>query len=441
MATWNRGRHILPSIRSVLQQTVDDFELYVIGDNATDDTESFVNSIDDARLHWRNSDTRWGCQSGPNRLGLQLARAPWIAYLGHDDIWLPTHLENIRDAIARHPDAKTISAGVLSQSPVVSSPYRVLGLGETSTGFRAEDFVPPSGMAHRVTPEAMACWKPRLDATAAVDVDFQQDFLGRDGLRVTTGRVTALKFTASSEYLSYLQKRSNRQIDALNRIASGDIEADIRNAIDVARANGRYMDRTAAEDAPASKHVSTVDASRGLVLPALIPLGEGCVMEQTRERRALDWRWHSDQDQGFRWSGPNHCPRLLVPVSYDGIARVRMEIGALRDRGFPQIGLSCDEQVVPFSLEVTDPTKTLMRGQLYFYLQLRADAPTILTLHQPEDIFAGPEPTRSHGLAVGPLHIAPKTSSLTVPPPDLAAKTNVRPFRRLGRLFARIQRK
>ena len=31
MATWNRGRHILPSIRSVLDQTRPDFELLVVG--------------------------------------------------------------------------------------------------------------------------------------------------------------------------------------------------------------------------------------------------------------------------------------------------------------------------------------------------------------------------------------------------------------------------
>jgi glycosyltransferase involved in cell wall biosynthesis len=391
----------------VLQQTVDDFELLVIGDNASDDTEAFVKSIDDPRLHWRNSNTRWGSQSGPNRHGLKLARAPWAAYLGHDDIWLPTHLENIQDAIAQNSDARIISAGVLTTNPVVSSPYRVLGLGKASTGFAAENFVPPSGLAHKIIPEAIDCWKKRLEADTAVDVDFQRDFLGDDGLRATTGQITALKFTASSEYLSYLQKRSNRQSDALNQISSGDIEADISKAVEIARAKGRYMDRTEADDSPASEHVSNSDASRGLDLPPLIQLGEGCVVEQTAERRALDWRWHSDQDQGFRWSGPNHCPRMLVPVTHDGVAEIRLEVGARRDRGFPQITLSCDGEVIPFSFELTDPKKVLMRGMLRFRLTLSPDAPTILTLQQPEDTFSGQEPTRSHGLAVGALHAVP----------------------------------
>ena len=39
MATWNRGRHILPSVRSVLGQTHGNFELLVIGDEVTGDLD------------------------------------------------------------------------------------------------------------------------------------------------------------------------------------------------------------------------------------------------------------------------------------------------------------------------------------------------------------------------------------------------------------------
>jgi glycosyltransferase involved in cell wall biosynthesis len=45
MATYDRGRHILPSIHSVLRQTCQDFELLVVGDGCTDETENVVRAL------------------------------------------------------------------------------------------------------------------------------------------------------------------------------------------------------------------------------------------------------------------------------------------------------------------------------------------------------------------------------------------------------------
>ena len=38
VATFNRGRHIVPTIEAALEQTFTDFELLVVGDGLTDDT-------------------------------------------------------------------------------------------------------------------------------------------------------------------------------------------------------------------------------------------------------------------------------------------------------------------------------------------------------------------------------------------------------------------
>lgn len=92
MATWGRGRHILPSVLSVLQQDFPDFELIVVGDACTDETEAVVTGIGDPRVRWMNQTERCGSQAGPNNAGIAAAQAEIIAYLGHDDLWEPNHL-------------------------------------------------------------------------------------------------------------------------------------------------------------------------------------------------------------------------------------------------------------------------------------------------------------------------------------------------------------
>src|SRR5260221_6050921 len=92
-ATYNWSSVLKYAIQSVLWQTFQDFEYIIVGDACTDDSAEVIDSFDDPRLRWHNLDENSGSQSIPNNRGLQLAQGTYIAYLGHDDIWYPTHLE------------------------------------------------------------------------------------------------------------------------------------------------------------------------------------------------------------------------------------------------------------------------------------------------------------------------------------------------------------
>lgn len=102
IATYNRSRALAHAIDSVLAQTFTDWELIVVGDACTDDTAEVVARYTDAdpRIRFTNLERRWGEQSGPNNVGRALARAPLIAYLSHDDFWLPHHLKACSEALA-----------------------------------------------------------------------------------------------------------------------------------------------------------------------------------------------------------------------------------------------------------------------------------------------------------------------------------------------------
>ena len=92
-ATYNRSNVLKLAIESVLWQTFQDWELWVIGDACTDDTEQVVASFDDRRIQFTNLKENVGEQSGPNNEGFRRARGRYLAYLNHDDLWLPDHLE------------------------------------------------------------------------------------------------------------------------------------------------------------------------------------------------------------------------------------------------------------------------------------------------------------------------------------------------------------
>jgi glycosyl transferase family 2 len=102
IATYNRSRALVYAIESVLGQTFTDWELIVVGDACTDDTAEIVERYVDAdsRVRFVNLERNWGEQSAPNNLGRALARAPLIAYLSHDDLWLPHHLKACSEALA-----------------------------------------------------------------------------------------------------------------------------------------------------------------------------------------------------------------------------------------------------------------------------------------------------------------------------------------------------
>jgi glycosyltransferase involved in cell wall biosynthesis len=91
MAAKNYARFLSEAVESILAQTFADWELLIIDDGSTDDTQSVAARFNDPRIRCVKSD-RLG-QSRAKNLGIDLARGEFIAFLDADDAWLPTKLE------------------------------------------------------------------------------------------------------------------------------------------------------------------------------------------------------------------------------------------------------------------------------------------------------------------------------------------------------------
>ena len=93
MPSYNTAMYIAESIRSVLAQTYPDWELIIVDDCSTDDTDAVVAPfLSDARIRYLKNDVNSGAAVSRNR-ALREAKGKWIAFLDSDDLWLPQKLE------------------------------------------------------------------------------------------------------------------------------------------------------------------------------------------------------------------------------------------------------------------------------------------------------------------------------------------------------------
>ena len=212
---------VLPySIGSVLRQSFLDFELLVVGDGCTDDSAEVVLRVADPRVRWINLPSNTGQQSGPNNEGLRQARGELIAYLGHDDLWLPHHLSLLVAALEGGADvafsiAEYVGDAQAEPRPAALGPYRP-GM-----------WIPPTSLAHRRKVVAdIGGWRHFRE----LKVDPEVDLLGRlaaAGCRFEfVRRLTAVKLPASTRRDVYKLRPHHEQALWFERIGrEPDLEA------------------------------------------------------------------------------------------------------------------------------------------------------------------------------------------------------------------------
>jgi GT2 family glycosyltransferase len=214
IATYNWSAVLPYSINSVLGQTMDDFELLVIGDGCTDDSEKVVASIPDSRVRWINLPSNTGHQAGPNNRGLQEARGEFIAYLGHDDVWLGHHLECMIAAL--ESSGASVACSFLSRifpgkrvgSPVFPGPGGVGGGTPSCTVYR------------RSVTDRIGGWNDYRELRLPPEADLFSRAGAAGFATVFVPRLTALKFPASARKNVYRDKPSHEQAAWFEKISS-----------------------------------------------------------------------------------------------------------------------------------------------------------------------------------------------------------------------------
>lgn len=216
-ATYNWSSVLRYAIQSVLWQEFQDFELLVIGDGCTDDSAEVVAAIGDPRIRWHNRAENSGSQSAPNNAGLEMARGRYVAYLGHDDLWLPTHLGRLVQAI-QVADADVAYTLLALIGPPETDFRAVTGLSE-SGGYERDLLVPPSSVMHTQTlAREIGGWKEYRTIVTPPDREFIDRAFAVGKRFVAVPELTAIKFPSAWRRNSYRERRSDEQARYARRI-------------------------------------------------------------------------------------------------------------------------------------------------------------------------------------------------------------------------------
>lgn len=108
MPAFNAGKYIEESILSVLKQTHQNWELLVVNDGSTDDTQAIAESYaaKDNRVKVINQvNSRLGAA---RNAAIAQAKGTWIAFLDSDDLWDATKLEKQLAFSKIHPEVSVI---------------------------------------------------------------------------------------------------------------------------------------------------------------------------------------------------------------------------------------------------------------------------------------------------------------------------------------------
>lgn len=109
--TYNRSHYLKDSIESILNQTYTDFQLTILDNCSTDNTEEVVKSFDDNRIKYIKNEENIGAWGNINK-AFSLADKKYFIVNHDDDIMMPDYLEKAIDFMEKNESVSVLSLGM-----------------------------------------------------------------------------------------------------------------------------------------------------------------------------------------------------------------------------------------------------------------------------------------------------------------------------------------
>lgn len=173
--TIDRGLILPHSVASVLKQTVQDFEILIIGDGTYESTKEVIRDLmgKDSRIRFFDFEKhpRRG-EENRHKVLMEEAKGKYISYLCDRDLMLPHHLETLELYLSNYDFATTLNYSTQQDSEIMFSGWRNLSdlnapLFKLSCVGHRLDFYKKLPFGWRTTPEGlrtdMYMWEQFLD--------------------------------------------------------------------------------------------------------------------------------------------------------------------------------------------------------------------------------------------------------------------------------------
>jgi glycosyltransferase involved in cell wall biosynthesis len=196
--TYNSSGTLRLALQTVLIQDFKNFEVWIIGDGCTDDSESVVSSFEDDRIKWVNLPFNSGGPSVPRNEGLNRSKGQFIAYLGHDDLWFPWHLSELVNCIQNGNQDFVYSLGVFIAPKGAIGTFTIqnrLSIGYTIS--------PSNWLHHKQLTKIVGSWPQ--DVKYGDDKVYLQRILSSNAKLQYCKKLSVLKFP-SRNWQMYSQK-------------------------------------------------------------------------------------------------------------------------------------------------------------------------------------------------------------------------------------------
>lgn len=229
LATYNREDFLKRSICSALAQTYENFELIIIDDGSTDNSERVIKKLteNDARVRYLKNEVNSGLFKTRNR-GLREARGDYVLTLDSDDYFFPVILEETKKFLDANPGTAVAYPYVLMFNDD-NEPLGVYG-SDNILEMLARDIIPDGGTAYNRRYVLERGFSYDETMLAAGDYNLFADIIMSGGKVMPLRSILSawrVHYTNSAEYYSNQKKNAFKVRQKLNKYFSSNHSFDL----------------------------------------------------------------------------------------------------------------------------------------------------------------------------------------------------------------------
>lgn len=116
--TFNHSQYLKKALKSIINQTYENWEVIVVDNYSVDDTEKIVANFKNNKIKYLKNHNN-GIIAASRNIGIKASKGEWIAFLDSDDWWTKDKLKTCIDKINDEVDLIYHDLEIVSNNPIL----------------------------------------------------------------------------------------------------------------------------------------------------------------------------------------------------------------------------------------------------------------------------------------------------------------------------------